>query len=114
MGDGSFDFTASADKLVGAVEAFDIDVKNESTLVDCYTTVDTTNGEFKILFIHTDNKQIVAEYIDDAYSDLVLPVGNYKVYLVGKDDAAFDVGIGLYSFQKNGVTRTNHNVPFQK
>ena len=51
MGDGSFDFTASADKLVGAVEAFDIDVKNESTLVDCYTTVDTTNGEFKILFI---------------------------------------------------------------
>lgn len=44
MGDGSFDFTASADKLVGAVEAFDIDVKNESTLVDCYTTVDTTNG----------------------------------------------------------------------
>ena len=32
MGDGSFDFTASADKLVGAVEAFDIDVKNEPTL----------------------------------------------------------------------------------
>lgn len=27
MGDGSFDFTASADKLVGAVEAFDIDVR---------------------------------------------------------------------------------------
>ena len=48
MGDGSFDFTASADKLVGAVEAFDIDVKNESTLVDCYTTADTTSGKFKI------------------------------------------------------------------
>ena len=101
MGDGSFDFTASADKLVGAVEAFDIDVKNESTLVDCYTTVDTTNGEFKILFIHTDNKQIIAEYIDDAYSDLVLPVGNYKVYLVGKDDAAFNAGISLYCFGEN-------------
>lgn len=101
MGDGSFDFTASADTLVGAVEAFDIDVKNEATLVDCYTTVDTTNGEFKILLVHTDNKQIVAEYIDDTYSDLVLPVGNYKAYLVGKDDAAFNVGISLYCFGEN-------------
>lgn len=78
-----------------------IDVKNESTLVDCYTTVDTTNGKFKILLVHTDNKQIVAEYIDDAYSDLVLPVGNYKVYLVGKDNAAFNVSISLYCFGEN-------------
>lgn len=101
MGDGSFDFTASADKLVGAVEAFDIDVKNESTLVDCYTTADTTSGKFKILLVHTDNKQIVAEYIDDTYSDLVLTVGNYKVYLVGKDDAAFNAGISLYCFGEN-------------
>lgn len=54
-----------------------------------------------ILLVHTDNQQIVAEYIDDTYSDLVLPVGNYKVYLVGKDDAAFDVGISLYSFGEN-------------
>lgn len=78
-----------------------IDVKNESTLVDCYTTADTTSGKFKILLVHTDNKQIVAEYIDDAYSDLVLPVGNYKVYLVGKDDAAFNVSISLYCFGEN-------------
>ena len=101
MSDGSFDFTASADKLVGAVEAFDIDVKNESTLVDCYTTADTTSGKIKILLVHTDNKQIVAEYIDDAYSDLVLPVGNYKVYLVGKDTATFNVSISLYCFGEN-------------
>ena len=69
--------------------------------VDCYTTADTTSGKFKILLVHTDNKQIVAEYIDDAYSDLVLPVGNYKVYLVGKDDAAFNVSISLYCFGEN-------------
>lgn len=93
--DGTIDYTAGATSMVGAKQAFAFSINAKSANVDVYDTISCGIGSCKILFVNTDTKKVESRYLETAYDTIKLNEGNYKVYIVAKDDASFTVTLSL-------------------
>ncbi len=105
--DGTIDYTAGATSMVGAKLAFSFTINVKSANVDVYDTISCGIGSCKILFVNTDTKKVESRYLETAYDTIKLNGGNYKVYIVAKDDASFTVTPSLSCPDGNVEWTTN-------
>lgn len=105
--DGTIDYTAGATSMVGAKLAFSFTINAKSANVDVYDTISCGIGSCKILFVNTDTKNVESCYLETAYDTIKLNGGNYKVYIVAKDDASFTVTLNLSCPDGNVEWTTN-------